>query len=262
MNYGLHLSASGVLTNMHRQDIHANNLANATTVGFKRDLAAFIQRDAESIEGNHGADYRNRLMDELGGGAFAAPQQISFEPGALEKTSNPLDLALDSPDTFFAVSRTNPNTGQAETRFTRDGRFTRNAEGFLVTATGGFKVLDDAGQPIQLDNDQPALIDRDARVQQNGAEVARLQVTGIANREKLNKEGHNLFKYTGSGDGRVAATNARVRSGFVETSTVDPIRELLGMMETTSAIQYNSNMIKYHDQLMDKAVNSLGRVSG
>lgn len=262
MNYGLHLSASGVLTNMYRQDIHANNLANATTVGFKRDLAAITQRDAEAIEGNHPYDYRNRLMDELGGGAFAGPQHISFEPGALEKTNNPLDLALESPDTFFAVARTNPNTGQVENRFTRDGRFTRSADGFLVTATGGFKVLDDAGQPIQLDDAQPALVDPDARVQQGGAEVARLQVVAIANRDRLQKEGHNLFKYTGGGDGRVAAVNGRVRAGFTESSTVDPIRELLGMMETSSAIQYNSNLIKYHDLLMDKAVNSLGRVSG
>lgn len=260
MNYGLHLSASGVLTSMYRQDIHANNLANATTVGFKRDMAAITQRSAESVEDNHPAIYRHPLMDQLGGGVFAGPQHISFEAGALQKTSNPLDLALESPDTFFAVTRTNPNTGEAELRFTRDGRFTRSAEGFLVTATGGFKVLDENNQAIALDEGQGVLIDPDARVQQGGAEVARLQVTGIINRDALTKAGHNLFKYNGNGDGREAAINGRVRSGFVENSTVDPIKELLGMMQSTSAVQYNSNLIKYHDMLMDRAVNSLGRV--
>lgn len=262
MNHGLYVSASGLMTNLYRQDILANNLANASTVGFKRDLATMTQRDAESIEDSHAYQYRHPMMDELGGGVFAGPQSISFEPGALEKTSNALDLALESPDTFFAVQRTNPATGQEEIRLTRDGRFMRNAEGFLVTATGGFKVLDEANQPIQLDDDQPAVIDPDARVQQNNAEVARIQVVAMQNRERLIKDGHNLFKQTGSGDGRVAPVNGRVRPGFVEASAVDPIRELLGLMETTSAIQYNSNLIKYHDTLMERAVNSLGRVAG
>ena len=71
MNYGLYLSASGVLTNMYRQDVFANNLANASTVGFKRDLAAISQRDPESIEGGHAMQWRNDLLDELGGGVFA-----------------------------------------------------------------------------------------------------------------------------------------------------------------------------------------------
>ncbi len=262
MNHGLYVSASGLMTNLYRQDIIANNLANASTVGFKRDLAVMTQRDAESIEDNHPFQYRHPMMDELGGGVFAGPQTISFEPGSLEKTSNPLDLALESPDTFFAVQRTNASTGHSEVRLTRDGRFTRNAEGFLVTSAGGFKVLDETNQPIQLDDDQPAVIDPDGRVQQNNAEVARIQVVAMQNRERLIKDGHNLFKQTGGGDGRVTPVNGRVRPGFVEASAVDPIRELLGMMETTTAIQYNSNLIKYHDTLMERAVNSLGRVAG
>jgi len=259
MNYGLQLSASGVLTSLYRQDVHANNLANASTVGFKRDFAAITQRDPESIEGPHHL-YRHSLLDEIGGGVFAGPQHINFEPGALERTGNPLDVALEGSDAFLVVSRTNPNTGKEETRFTRDGRFSRSAEGFLVTAAGGFKLLDADDQPIQLDDAQPVLIDRDARVQQGGVEVAKLQVVAAVNREQLVKDGQNLFRYSGKDHGRAAASNGRVRAGFIEASGVDPIRELLGLMETSTAIQYNSNMIKYHDMLMDRAVNSLGRV--
>ena len=93
MNYGLHLSASGVLTSLHRQDVHANNLANASTVGFKRDLANVTQRDPESIEGPH-PEHRHPILDMIGGGFFSGPQHISFAPGALERTNNPLDIAL------------------------------------------------------------------------------------------------------------------------------------------------------------------------
>lgn len=260
MNYGLHLSASGVLTNLYRQDVYANNLANASTVGFKRDIAAITQRPAEALEDNHPFAYHNSLLDKLGGGVFAGPQHISFEQGALERTGNPLDVALEDKDTFLVVSRPNPKTGEAEIRFTRDGRLARSPEGYLVTAAGGFQVLDENDGPITLDDQQPVLIDRDAGVQQGGAEVARLQVVAAVNRGLLVKEGHNLFRHTGNGDGRAAAENTRVHSGFVEASTVDPIRELLGLMQSSSAIQYNSNLIKYHDLLMDRAVNSLGRV--
>ena len=260
MNYGLYLSASGVLTNMYRQDVFANNLANASTVGFKRDLAAISQRDPESIEGGHQLQWRNDLLDELGGGVFAGPQHISFAQGALEKTNNPLDVAIDGTDGFFVVSKPGDG-GQQELRFTRDGRFTRDAQGFLVTTIGGLNVLDNEDRPIQLLEDGKVSVTNDGRIRQNGEEIARIQVTNIAARDRLRKDGGNLLKYEGSGDGRSAAGNITLGSGFVESSGVDPIRELLGLIETTMAIQQNAQMIRHHDQIMDRAVNSLGRVN-
>ncbi|MEX2215822.1 MAG: flagellar hook-basal body protein [Phycisphaeraceae bacterium] len=260
MNYGLYLSASGVLTNMYRQDVYANNLANASTVGFKRDLASISQRDPESIEGGHAMQWRHNLLDQLGGGVFAGRQQISFQQGAMEKTGNALDMAIDGSDGFFVVNKSN-GAGQAELRFTRDGRFTRNAEGFLVTVAGGLNVLDPEDRPIKLADGGPISVTDDGRIRQNGEEVARIQVANVIDRERLRKDGGNLMKYEGAGDGRTAAGNVRVRSGFVESSGVDPIRELLGLIETNGAVQLNAQMIKHHDQLMDRAVNSLGRVN-
>jgi flagellar basal-body rod protein FlgG len=258
MNYGLHVSASGVLTNLYRQDIHANNLANASTVGFKRDLAMITQRDPESVEGPN-AEFSNALLDNIGGGAFAGPQHISFEAGSKEKTNNPLDLALEADDTFFAVRKRNGKSGQDEIRYTRDGRFARSPEGFLVTAAGGFKVLGDDDQPITLDESQGVVIDRDGGVRQNNVEVAKLQVTALANRQLLVKVGQSLYRDTAKAGNRLAPGNGRVMAGFVEASAVNPIQELLGMIETSSAIQYNSNLIKYHDTLNERAV-SLGRL--
>ena len=68
MNYGLYLSASGVLTNLYRQDVFSNNLANVETVGFKQDLPSIRQRAPESIEQQFGSDVSKRLLDKLGGG--------------------------------------------------------------------------------------------------------------------------------------------------------------------------------------------------
>ena len=91
MNYGLYLSASGVLTNMYRQDVFANNLANAQTIGFKPDFPMLSQRDPESVEDDAGFDVRHDLLDRLGGGVYAGPQAIDFSVGRLEQTENPMD---------------------------------------------------------------------------------------------------------------------------------------------------------------------------
>ena len=71
MNYGMYLSASGVLTNTYRQDVYANNLANAQTVGFKVDVPSIKQRDPESIEDDLGYSVSKDMLDRLGGGVLA-----------------------------------------------------------------------------------------------------------------------------------------------------------------------------------------------
>ena len=88
MNYGLYLSASGVLTNTYRQDVFANNLANVETPGFKPDLPSIRQRDPEAIEDNLGFQGSNELLDRLGGGVLAGQQRINFNQGTLRPTGN------------------------------------------------------------------------------------------------------------------------------------------------------------------------------
>ncbi|MEE9211746.1 MAG: flagellar hook-basal body protein [Phycisphaeraceae bacterium] len=256
MNYGLYLSASGVLTNMYRQDVFANNLANANTVGFKRDVPAIQQRAPESIEGHHGFDVGNALLDRLGGGVLAGPQRISFAPSPLEQTGNLLDLALEDPEAFFAVLTDGSNTPA----LTRDGRLTRNHEGLLVTVAGGHPLLDANDNLIQLSPDAPVEIDNSGRIHQQGAVIAQLQITGVSDLARLVKAGENLFKFDGPQDLRRPADRALVKVGFVEGSGVDPIKALLQLVAATKAITGNGNLIRYHDQLMDRAVNVLGRV--
>lgn len=261
MNYGLYLSASGVLTNVYRQDVFANNLANVETVGFKRDLPAVHQRDPEAIEDNLGIDVRKRLLDRLGGGVLAGPQRISFEPGALHQTGNPMDVALESPNAFLAVNTPDAQTGQTQIGLTRDGRFSRDAQGYLVTIAGGHRLLDPDDQPIQIQDTSSLTIDQTGQIIQSGEVVGRLQITGVRDINRLVKQGENLYRFEGAQDQRTAVQNPTVRSGFVEASTVEPIRALTKMIEATKAATANANMIRYHDLLMDRAVNVLGRVA-
>ena len=262
MNYGLYLSASGVLTNMYRQDVFANNLANAHTVGFKPDIPGLSQRPPESIEDDLGFQFRQDLLDRLGGGVFAGPQHVNFKGSQMQKTSGPLDVAIEQvpgqPPQFFAVSATDRQTQQRQVFLTRDGRFATDAGGALVTVAGGHQVLDQQDRPIQL-GPGPVIIDGRGVVHQNGEPISVIQVAFVDDPQKLIKQGGNLFKIDPSQEKKVVES-AKLLPGFVEASGTDPIMALMNLIKATKAVTGNGNLIRYHDSLMDRAVNVLGRV--
>ncbi len=259
MNYGLYLSASGVLTNLYRQDVYANNLANVETVGFKPDIAAVRQRNPESIEDSLDFDVSQRLLDKLGGGVLAGPQRIDFEPGTVEITGNPHDVALTDRNSFFAVQDVDAKTGKTEVRLSRDGRFNRSADGTLVQPSGK-PVLDDNDQVIVIDDGAPFTISDAGEVIQNGQAVAQIQVARIADTAVLRKQGQNLFAFEGK-DPRQAVDTPRLETGAVEASGADPIHTLMRLTAASKAAMGNARMIQYQDTLMDRAINTLGRVA-
>jgi len=262
MNYGLYLSASGVLTNLYRQDVFANNLANVKTAGFKPDIPTIRQRDPESTEDRADFDVRQQLLDRLGGGVLAGQQRIQHVQGELTRTGNDLDVALTQPKMFFAIAQTDTATGQTAIRLSRDGRFGLNAAGELIQVASGHRVLDTADRPITLRPGVPAAIDDDGRIMQDGASVGQLQVARVADPDHLVKQGAGLLRMPDGADTREPVTSPRLRSGYEEASAVDPIRTMMQMIEATQAVNANGNMIHYHDMVMDKAVNVLGRVIG
>ena len=259
MNYGLYLSASGVLTNMYRQDVFANNLANVQTTSFKPDVATVRQRDPEAIEAGF-FQHRHRLLDRLGGGASSGPQHIDFSPGSLTPTGRPLDIALPTSNQFLAVQHTDPTTGQQGFRLTRDGRLMLNSAGQLVTSAG-HKLLDAENQPIALDPLQPVRISSDGTIYQGEDAAAQLQITGVSDLKRLVKAGGNLFRIAGDVDQRTPAADPTVHVGFIEQSAADPIKTLMNLTAAAKAVSSNANMIRYHDSIMDRAVNVLGRVA-
>ena len=259
MNYGLYLSASGALTASYRQDVLANNLANVHTTAFQPDIPTITQRPAESIEDPAGYGVSKRMLDRLGGGVLAGPQLVSRGVGPLEQTGNPLDAALPEPNTYFQVSTTDPATGQAVTRLTRDGRFGISPTGNLITRSG-LPVLDPTGEPITLAPDSPARIDTTGNLWQNGAPVAQLAVVAVSPDTPLAKRGKGQLEPP-VGVTPVPLPQPRVESGMIEGSGVDPIRTLMQITDATRAATANAQMIKYHDQMMNGAVNTLGRVA-
>ncbi len=260
MNYGLYLSASGVLTNMYRQDVYANNLANVQTVGFKPDVPVISQRPAEADEGSYPSQFHNALLDQIGGGALAGKQTLNLTPGPIRHTGNPTDVALTTANAFFAVQAKDAQ-GQSAVRLTRDGRFMVNAQGNLVTATDGLPVLGKDNQPITLKPNAPVTIGRSGQIYQDGQAVAQLQVTAVSDPRNLVKEGQDLLWSQSGADMRTPLANPTVVPEAVEGSGVDPIHDMMNLMATSKAISMNADMLHFEDDLMNQAVNVLGRVS-
>ncbi|MHC5004088.1 MAG: flagellar hook-basal body protein [Planctomycetota bacterium] len=254
MNYGLYLSANGVLSSLHRQDVLANNLANVETIGFKPDVVIDRERLPERIESGAPVDPR-LMLERLGGGHHVAPTMIRFAQGGLERTDNPFDLAIEG-DGLFVVST---QDGAAQ-RLTRDGRFTRADDGTLVTSIGGHPVLDADGRSIRLQDRGPIDVDRDGTIRQSGRAVARIALVS-AEPGQLVKEGSTLLRDAGSAPGLRPAAGGELRQGFVEASAVDPIMTLHHLVSASKSAQANAKLMQYHDFIMGQAISTFGRVA-
>jgi flagellar basal-body rod protein FlgF len=255
MNYGLYLSATGVQASSYRQDVIANNIANAETVGFKKDLALFQQRPTEA-QSRGSLDSTNPLLEGIGGGLFIAPTQIDTGQGDLESTGNVLDLGIQGSG-FFKVN------DSGKSRLTRDGRFMIDRNGQLVMANSkGQPVLDVDGRPIQLDPNRPAAettIDTLGQIKQGGRIAARVGVFEPADRTQLHKVGGNLISYPDST--QLLPAHAEIRSGFTERSNVEPATELTQLMDAQRQLEANASMIRFQDQMLSRLVNDVGKIT-
>jgi flagellar basal-body rod protein FlgF len=257
MNYSMQLSASGVLSNLYRMDVLANNLANATTTAFKPDLPMVRQRDAARVEDGLGLMPSNALLERLGGGVTPVANQISWEQGTLTSTGNPFDLAVEGEGLF--VLRERSELGTDRLRLTRDGRFTRNDGGWLVSATNGLPALDVANRPIRIPGEGPIQVDADGTIRQNGVELARIQLARV-DTTGLSKLGHGMFQATSEALSSRRPASGIIRQNTLEGSGVDAIATMMALTDAGRAAETNFGLIQNADRIMDRAINGLGRV--
>jgi flagellar basal body rod protein FlgG len=255
MLYGLYLSATGVMTNSYRQDVIANNLANAETVGFKKDLTKFRQRLTAAEESPDKQGWSNPLLDKIGGGTFAEPTSLDNSQGPLEKTGNKTDAAIEGSG-YFTVD------DHGTTRLTRNGQFMISSDGTLVMANGKhLPVLDDNGQPIKLNGHlaSETVISPDGTISQGDGLVHKLAVVDVPNPSLLKNESGTLLSYPNMQ--AVTPSKSTVVGESVEDANVDPATELTALMETQRQLEANANMIHTQDSTLDKLVNTVGKVS-
>ena len=255
MNYGLWMSAAGMSSQVHRQSVIANNLANASTNAFKPDFTMTRERPS-AVEERGNVPSSQQLLERLGGGVLVEPTWTDFAQGGLQESGNPLDLALNGPG-FFLV-----NDGEGDQRLTRNGVFERNAAGMLVNHDG-FEVLDRNHRMIRLpDNDNSLIsVSADGSLQDSsGTVVARLAIVD-AKSSDLTKEGEGLYAFHGDQSPAFAGDMTTLKQGWTESSGTDPVIEMARLIDTSRTIEANARLISIHDQIMNMTVNRLGATS-
>jgi flagellar basal-body rod protein FlgF len=260
IGYGLHLSASGALTSLYRMDVLSNNLANISTIGFKPSLAAARQRDAVRVEDGlmHNPGASGRMLERLGGGVMAAPNRLSFAQGPLQSTGNPLDVAIEG-DGFFMLRDVAASEGD-RMALSRDGRFTLDPDGRLISSTTGMPVLDARNRTIRLSGQGNVEIGPDGTIRQNGQDVAQLGVISLDDTTNVRRGAPGTFVAPADVMERRRPAAGQVKQFALEGAAVDPIRAMMSVTDAGRAAEANIGMMQSHDRIMERAINGLGRV--
>jgi len=244
-------------TQMARQDVMSNNLANVATSGFKPDSIYVRQRQAVRQEDSLLSMPSDALLERLGGGVQPTRTYVGTAPAALERTGSPLDLGIGG-NGYFVVRA---GSGEQGLRLTRDGRFAISEEGKLVTASDGYEVMGAGDRTIDVDASVPLTIQSDGTIVQRGSAIGRLQLTMVADPRTLAKAGANLLRAPrGQSLNRMPADGI-IRQGHLERSGVNAIRTLMGVEGASRSAQGHARIISYYDEMMGRAIGQFGRVA-
>lgn len=226
-----------------RMDVVANNLANVSTTGFKREQPVF----AEAVKASESSEPAARSISfVLDHGAIH-----DLAEGAFNVTGNPLDVAVEGAG-YLSVE-----TDEGDTAYTRAGSLQVMPDGKLANA-GGLAVLGDNGQPITVPPEARARL----RIAANGSvegpdgPLGRIAVTRFDNEAVLSPRGDGLL--TGEGGTLLPTGETRLRSGGLEASNVQPVAETTAMIEILRAYQSSQRMGEALNDLRKTAIQRLG----
>lgn len=255
---GLYTAYTGMINEQNRMDIMTNNLANASTVGFKKEGSTSQSFDDILTVKIKDASVGVMNVQRTGinnPGVKIGENYTDYTQGSFRNTGNTYDLAL-SGDGFFAIEFTN-KAGETSTKYTRAGQFTLNREGYLVTQEGDY-VLDTQNRRIRLDTLKDSVISSTGMISQGGVNVAQIQVTDFENYDYLEKYGETYYQPLEGA--RMTTANATINSGWLEMSNVQTVREMVNLITITRAYESNQKIIQTYDSSLEIAVNQLGRV--
>jgi len=256
---GYYDATGAMVTQFNRLNVISNNLANVNTTGFKQDdiiIGNFERifsekRDNLPLENNtkKAAKFLNRALNKI---PIVVEKYTDFSIGNIQKTSNPLDVALKEKNQFFAIQ-----TPSGE-KLTRAGNFSLDKEGYLVTKEG-YKISDIKNKPILLKPSYPITIDKNGNIYQNKKLQATLKIVRIDNLNTLKKVGDNMFDFIPN-TATIDPNNSTLQ-GFLEKSNVNPIREMTNLIETNRLVeQYQKVMTTFMDDLNRDAIEKLANV--
>jgi len=256
MNLSLYSAATGMEAQQLNLNTIANNLANVNTTGFKRSKIEFqdlLYQKPRAAGADTGGGNLVPTGIEVGNGARVASTSKVFTQGQLTNTGEKLDLAIQG-EGFFEVQRSDGTIG-----YTRDGSFKLNAQGQVVTADGlpvlsGFQSVP-AGAEISIAEDGQVTLQSSS-----GTQSFRLAITRFANPAGLRSLGGNLYEETAA-SGAPELGNpgevgfGRTVQGYIETSNVNIVEEMVNLIIAQRAYEINSKSIQTSDEMLQNIAN-------
>lgn len=246
---GFEAAANGMQALIDQNDSTANNVANVNTVGYKKQSLTFQNiYDANVIQKNSKTG-ENASVGELSVGSQVQKLTYDFSQGALDKTGNTFDLAIQG-DGFFKIQSDN-----GDISYTRNGSFTMNNNGNLVTKDGEY-VLDDRGKKIKINTNDVVMhsindiiINEDGQIQlsndDNRISMQKVGVYDFANKEDMVCVGGSKFKPTAANTSQeVKPTKFSIAQGSLEMSNANVVNEMMRTISTSRNYEALSKLIK------------------
>jgi len=258
---GLYAAANAMRYRANEVETVANNLANVTTDGFKRDRLAtrsFGDMLLSRIEQSPEANLEMRSVPPgVGvlnlGGPVAETEFIDFSPGTPRTTGNALDLFIDGPG-FFVVDSPNGE------RYTRAGSFSLDRSGTIVTQSG-YTVQGANNQPLQLTDPSPFVINQDGEIIQNGLPVGKLKLVEFPDLRSIEKEGYTLYRLSDPASPQpYTARVSSLEQGTIESSNVDAIMSLVRLIAAQRAYEGAARAVDMFNQSLNRVSTELGRL--
>jgi flagellar basal-body rod protein FlgG len=230
-----------MIPHVRKQELSANNLANASASGFKKDSIFTRQLSQAEKKARAGqADWMQPMVDKV---------YTDYSPGVFDHTGNPLDLAIDG-DGFFKLE-----TLDGQTLLTRSGSFAVNAEGQVVFP-GGARLVGEGG-PIEVGGGTVS-VSFSGEVEVNGMMMSRIVPVTVADLTKLQKIGGSTYVVP-EGAELISIETATIRQGYLETSNVDIVSEMVNMISSYRSYEANAKSMQSQDESLGHLFN---RVAG
>lgn len=255
----LYTAYTGMVNEQKRLDVISNNVANSATVGYKTERPTSQQfkeeltyriKDASSV-------YTKDNIGQMSLGVKIGEVHTDYSQGSIIETGNTYDLAIEG-DGFFQVSCTDRN-GNTNIRYTRNGNFTMTMDGFIVDSEGNNLLAQNGPLTVPTDAIDVA-IDKDGSVYADNEYIDRVVLMDFEDYDFLEHLENNMYAPVAGATAK--ETNAIIDQGFTEQSNVNTVNEMVNLIAITRAYEAGQKMINTVDDMMDKAVNSVGSVNG
>ncbi len=235
MDFRLSELKNNMVIQNNKNNLVANNLANANTTGFKKDIPFFeLLKNKESSRMKMNS-YRD------------------YSQGALKDTGNPLDMAITG-EGFFTIDT------DGDTKYTRDGHFTVDSEGFLVTKEG-YGVLGHSGLiNVSIDGQKKSElnINSSGEIFADSNLIGKLLISRLPEDGKINKGRGNFFTYSGRNYPEIV-DEPNIVQGKLEGSNINPVKEMVQLIELKRNFESAQRTIKALDRVLGDASSKLSR---